>query len=66
MDLKALKEKIYLQIQTLFDELVQIRRHLHQNPEIGYQEFQTTAYLIQKCQSLNFTIISHPDKTGFW
>jgi amidohydrolase len=66
MDLKALQEKIHLQIQALFDELVQIRRHLHQNPEIGYQEFQTTAYLIEKFQNFNLKIVSQPDKTGFW
>ncbi len=66
MDLKALKEKIDLQIQTLFDELVQTRRHLHQNPEIGYQEFQTTAFLIQKCQFYGFKMMTHPGKTGFW
>src|SRR5258706_16133445 len=31
----------------LFDKLVKIRRELHQNPELGFKEFKTSA-LVQK------------------
>lgn len=30
---------------SLASKLVEIRRHLHQNPELSYQEFETTKYL---------------------
>jgi len=30
---------------TLFDKLVSIRRHLHQNPELSFTEFKTAAFV---------------------
>ena len=29
------------------DQLINIRRQLHQNPEEGWSEFTTTAFLVQ-------------------
>src|SRR5882757_282706 len=38
---------------TLFDQLVTIRRRLHQNPELGFKEFETSALVQEKLQGLD-------------
>ena len=46
--------------------LQQIRRELHQIPEIGFQEYKTQAYLLEEIYALNqerLTIVKW--KTGF-
>ncbi len=30
---------------TVSDEIIKIRRHLHQNPELSFEEFETSAYI---------------------
>lgn len=54
-------------IQTLSEEfhsdMVGIRRHLHQNPELSYQEFKTTDYIIEKLKELDISV-DRPLKTG--
>lgn len=40
-----LKEKIKELAENLFDEVVGFRRHLHQHPELSFQEFQTAAFV---------------------
>ena len=43
-----LKERIQALAARYFEEAVSIRRHLHQYPELSFQEFQTQAYISQK------------------
>ena len=31
--------------ETIFDETVSIRRHLHKNPELSFKEYETSAYI---------------------
>ena len=31
-----------------FDEIQEIRRHLHENPELSFEEFETSQYLKNK------------------
>ena len=40
-------ENLKEQIDLLMEETIQLRRRIHQNPELGMKEFETTA-LIQK------------------
>lgn len=49
-----LKEKIRRETKAILNEIIAIRRHLHQYPELSFQEFETSAY-IQK-QLTNFGI----------
>jgi amidohydrolase len=53
-----MKEKIRVNNQ-LFEQLVDIRRHLHQYPELSFREFQTCAYIegILKSWDIPFTRI---------
>lgn len=38
-------EKLYQLIDENYDEIVQIRRHLHQNPELSFHEVETPKYI---------------------
>ncbi|MFN7117226.1 MAG: M20 family metallopeptidase [Saprospiraceae bacterium] len=46
-----LKEKVKELSRQYFAEIVQIRRHLHQHPELSFQEAQTSLYIAEKLQS---------------
>ena len=37
--------KILIQSNKIFDELVPIRRHIHQNPELSFKEFLTAEFI---------------------
>jgi amidohydrolase len=38
-------EQLYTKLQSYYDEMVEIRRHLHQYPELSFQEVQTPNYI---------------------
>ncbi len=38
-------------------EMIRIRRHLHQYPEIGYKEFETSKFIVQKLKEYGYTNI---------
>lgn len=40
-------QKIYELIDSHYDEMVQIRRYLHQHPELSFKEFKTAQYIAQ-------------------
>lgn len=47
-----LKDKIQQLAEVFFEETVSIRRHLHQFPELSFEEFQTAAFVKQKLDDL--------------
>jgi amidohydrolase len=49
---------------ALQTKLVEWRRHLHQNPELGNREFKTAAYIVQHLKSLGLEIQTNVAKTG--
>lgn len=46
-----------------FDEMVEIRRHLHRHPELSYQEFETTEFIAGKLRELGIPV-DRPMETG--
>ena len=40
-----LREEIQNKAKAYFDYMVQVRRHLHKNPEVSFKEFETTEYI---------------------
>lgn len=40
-----MKEKLYQLLDNCYDEMVEIRRHLHENPELSFQEVKTPAFI---------------------
>jgi len=53
-----LKDKIRSLAKQYAEEMIGIRRHLHANPELSYQEFETSAFVQEKLKSwgIPFTI----------
>jgi amidohydrolase len=52
MDTSALRARIRELTAELFTQVVQHRRHLHQNPELSYQEEQTASYVADRLNEL--------------
>ncbi|MBE0344201.1 amidohydrolase, partial [Paenibacillus sp. 28ISP30-2] len=50
--------------QVLEQKLVNIRRHLHQNPELSNEVVETTAYIRRLLEEQNITILDVPLRTG--
>jgi amidohydrolase len=48
----------------LFDKLVKIRRQIHANPEIGYQEFETSKLICSELDKLGIPFKKEIAKTG--
>ncbi|WP_285867662.1 M20 family metallopeptidase [Mesobacillus maritimus] len=40
-----MKETLFNKLESLFEDMVQIRRYLHQHPELSFQEVQTAHYI---------------------
>ena len=47
-----MKEEIKSLAASFFEETVSIRRHLHQNPELSFQEYNTSAFVKQELDKL--------------
>jgi amidohydrolase len=47
-----------------YESLLTWRRHLHQNPELSWEEYETTAYIEQVLRKIGITAIQKPLKTG--
>jgi amidohydrolase len=54
------KEKILSQARAVQSDVVAIRRHLHQNPELSFEETETSAFLQDQLKRLDI-----PFKAGF-
>ncbi|WP_437919383.1 M20 metallopeptidase family protein [Sphingobacterium sp. LRF_L2] len=50
--MSTLKEKIEQVAQDFFEDTVRLRRHLHQNPELSFEEFQTAAFVKERLDFL--------------
>lgn len=50
--------------ECMMDEIVQIRRDLHQHPEIGSKEFRTAEIISKKLEDYGVDKIEHPMETA--
>ena len=44
--------------------IIEMRRHLHQHPELGCEERETTAYILSELRSIGIPVITYDDITG--
>jgi len=51
----TLEEQIKEASETCFPKVVQIRRHLHENPELSFKEFNTSAYIGSQLDDLGIS-----------
>jgi len=49
-------EKLFAKLDELYDEIVEIRRHLHQNPELSFQEVETPKFVASFHQELGHEV----------
>jgi len=56
-----IKEKIADLSRTYFKELVEVRRHIHSNPELSFNEKETATFLSKKLREAE---ISHKTSIG--
>jgi metal-dependent amidase/aminoacylase/carboxypeptidase family protein len=47
-----LKDKIKAKIEAHYNEIVANRRHIHQHPELSFEEVETAKYISQKLHAL--------------
>ena len=57
-----LRDSILNAIKKYKDETIQNRRHLHMNPEIGFDTKETEKFIINKLTEYGIEIL--PSKTG--
>lgn len=47
-------------------ELIELRRHLHRNPELSHYEFETTRLLSERLREAGLEVTVRPEGTGFY
>ena len=52
------------EVSAIEPELIAWRRHMHQNPEVSFEETQTTRFLEEQLRSFGVDRIDRPTKTG--
>ncbi|MFC3416474.1 M20 metallopeptidase family protein [Algoriphagus hitonicola] len=60
-----LKDKIKSLAKDLKEEVIANRRHLHANPELSYQEYETAKFVNQKLQEIGVSQIEQKATTGW-
>ena len=59
-----ISKTIDVKAQAIQPRLMEWRRHLHQNPELGNREFKTAAYIVEHLKNLGLEIKTGIAKTG--
>ncbi len=57
-------EKIKTLAQIYYEEIIAVRRHLHQYPELSQEEFHTMQYVAEKLKSFGIPCTAGIGKTG--
>lgn len=60
----SLKETIQQQVDSIWEECWAIRTHLHQNPELSFEEFNTSKFIQSKLSEWNIPFTPNVCKTG--
>lgn len=55
--------KIKNKTKAYHDDMISDRRHLHRNPELSYEEFETTEFIVEKLKELDISV-DRPLETG--
>lgn len=62
---KMLKDKIKSLAKAYKEEVIANRRHLHANPELSFEEYNTSKYVKEKLQEIGITKIESKADTGW-
>jgi len=58
------KEKIIKLSEKYFPRVIELRRHIHANPELSWHEFKTSALVAEELRKLNMEVQTGVAKTG--
>ncbi|QQT32432.1 amidohydrolase [Sphingobacterium multivorum] len=50
--IEPILKELNTKIENIFPKIVAIRRHIHQHPELSFQEYETSAYIQQQLREL--------------
>jgi amidohydrolase len=64
LDSKQLDKEISGKINEIIDDIIKIRRTIHQNPELGYEEYQTSELVARKLESYGIKVARGVGGTG--
>lgn len=59
-------EKLYAAVDKNRELILDAERYLWKNPETGYKEFKTNAYMTEQFEKLGYTLVKADDITGFY
>ncbi|MBW8349646.1 amidohydrolase [Bacillus sp. IITD106] len=51
-----MKEKLFERLENYYNEMVKIRRYLHQNPELSFKEIKTAAFIAEYYKRLGVEV----------
>ncbi|MCZ0755999.1 M20 family metallopeptidase [Anoxybacillus sp. J5B_2022] len=57
-------QKLYERLEAYYDEMVAIRRYLHQHPELSFQEYNTAKYIANYYKTLGVSVREHVGGNG--
>lgn len=59
-----MKKKLFDLIDQYYDEMVQLRRYLHENPELSHQEVETPKFIAEFHRKLGHDVREHVGERG--
>lgn len=59
-----MQDKLFQLLDRHFDEMVEIRRHLHENPEVSFHETNTAKYIADYHKKLGNEVQEHVGGNG--
>lgn len=60
----SLKDKIKERAAQIHEEIRAIRHHIHQNPELSFQEYETQRFIEKQLREMGITELEHAANTG--
>ncbi|MCL6517555.1 MAG: amidohydrolase, partial [Alicyclobacillus sp.] len=51
-------------VSAIQEQLVAWRRHLHQHPELSFQEYETSRFVEEQLRSMGYTEVERPTPTS--
>lgn len=59
-------KKYYDMVEKYKDLILNAERYIWNNPEPGYREFKTTAFMVENFEKLGYTLVKPENCTGFY
>ncbi|MFC4797850.1 M20 family metallopeptidase [Neobacillus sp. GCM10023253] len=57
-------DELFAKLENSYEEMVSIRRHLHQHPELSYQEYETAKFIVSFYEKLGIKVNSNVGGNG--